>query len=184
MASLSSAAEYDGRLLQQVQFLQEAVEHFAIVDVDREIREPDGDEQVVDDQRCFNIRHNARRADGVEIALHELAVSATLRVLASPHRSDMITLERCPQLRRVLSGEPSQRDRQVKSQADLTATMIDEFVELAVCFLAPFAGQNLQILERRRIDRTETIRAIDTLGCFDQLFARHHGRRQIITKPL
>ena len=149
--------------------LEQAVEHHAVVHVDGEIREADGPQQIVDHQRRFDIGHDTRGADRVEIALHELAVPAALRVLAAPDGGDVVALERGAQFTRMLCGEPGQRHRQVETQADLAAAVVLKLVQLAIGLFAPLAGEDLQVLKRRRVDGTETVRAIDALGRLDQL---------------
>ena len=122
------------------------------------------------------------RADRVEIALHELAVAAALRVLAAPDRGDVIALERHAQLADVLGGEAGQRHGQVEPHADLAAAVVLELVELLVGFVAPLAGEDFQVLQRRRVDRAEAERAIDLLGRGDQPLARDHRLGQIVAK--
>ena len=105
----------------------------------------------------------ARRADRVEIALHELAIAAALRVLAAPDGGDVITLERHAEFVDVLRDEPGQRHGQVEPHADFATAMISKLVELLVGLVAPLAGEDFEVLERRRVDRREAIRAIDPL---------------------
>ena len=56
-------------------------------------------QQIVDHQHRFDVGHRRERADRVEIALHELAIAAALRVLAAPHRRDVVALERRARVR-------------------------------------------------------------------------------------
>ena len=66
-----------------------------VVDSDSELIDTDFQEEFVDDQGGFDIGHDAGGADGVEIALDELAESTVLRVFAPPDRGDVIAFEGC-----------------------------------------------------------------------------------------
>ena len=90
------------RAIGQPEPFQQAREHHAVVDADREVGETDRPEQIVDHQRGFDVGGDRAGADGVEIALHELAVAAALRVFAAPDRGDVVSLERHAQLVGVL----------------------------------------------------------------------------------
>ena len=53
-----------------------------------------------------------------------------------------------------------------------------EPVELLVGLVAPLAGEDLQILQRRRVDRAESVRAVDPSSRVDQPLAGNHRLRQ------
>ena len=146
--------------------------------------EADRAEQIVDDQRGFDVGGDRAGADRVEIALHELAVTAALRVFAPPNRGDVIPLERDAQLVGVLGHEAGQRHRQVEPQPDPTPAVVLELVKLLVGLVAPLAGEDFQIFERRRVDRAETVGAINPPGRVDQPLARNHDFRRIIAEAL
>ncbi len=135
-------------------------------------------------QGRFDVGRQRPRADGVEVALHELAVAARLCVFAAPHAGDVITLERRAQLPDVLGHEPRQRHGQVEPHAHPALAVVLEVVKLLVGLFAPLAGENVQVLQRRRVDGAETVRAIDPPRRFDQPLARDHGLGQVVAKPL
>ncbi len=164
--------------------LEQPGEHESIIDANGEVAHAQGLKQVVDDERRFDVGGQGPRADGVEVALHELAVASALRVLAPPHAGDVIALERGAQLPDMLGREASQRHRQVESQSHPTLAVILEFVELFVGLVAPLAGEDLQILQRRRVDRAEAVGPINAARRVDQPFARDHRLGQIIAKAL
>ena len=159
------------------QFFQQPIQDLAVVEVDGEFRESERYEELVNNQRRLDIRHHAASTNRVEVTLHEFAVPSALSFLASPNRRDMVTLERRSQFVDVLCCKPRQRYRQVKTHANLTTALIRKLIQLAVGFIAALAGQNLDILQSWSVDGAETKRAIDLLGCIDQLLARHHGCR-------
>ena len=144
--------------------------------------EADRAEQVVDDEHRFDIGGDAVGADRVEVALHELAVAAALRVLAAPDRGDVVALERRAEFADVLGGEAGERHGEVEPQADVAAAVVLEVVELLVGFVAPLAEEDFEVLERRRIDRAKAVGAIDAPGRVDDLLARHHRFRQIVAE--
>ena len=84
----------------------------------------------------------------------------------------------------VLGGEAGQRHGQIEPQADVAAAVVLELVELLVGLLAPLAEQDFQVLEGRRVDRAEAVRAKDAPGRVDQPLARHHRLRQIVAEAL
>ena len=84
----------------------------------------------------------------------------------------------------MLSGEPGQRHREVEPHAHVPAAVVLELVELLVGFRAPFAQQNLQVFQRRRIDRAEPVGAKHAPRRVDDPLARQHGFRQVIAEAL
>ena len=83
--------------------------------------EPDGPQQVVDHQHGFDVGGHAAGADRVEVALHELAIAAVLRVLAAPDGGDVIALERRAQLVRMLRRETAPAARSDRTACRPTA---------------------------------------------------------------
>ena len=59
LAELVERAQDGRRLVGQVQLFQQAAEHQPVVDVDRKISDAEGLEQVVDDQRRFDVGRQA-----------------------------------------------------------------------------------------------------------------------------
>ena len=146
--------------------------------------EAEGDHQVVDDQRRFDVAGVGGGADGVEVALPELAVAALAGVLAAPDRAHVIALERRAELADVLGREAGERHRQVEAQGHVAVAMIAEAVDELVGFVAALAEQDLGVFQGRRVDRREAVGAIDAPGLFQQLLARDHQFRQIIAETL
>ena len=107
LGQLVERSQDRGGLSGQVEFFEQAVEHQAIVDVNRELGEADRAQQFVDDECRFDVGHDAGRADRVEVTLHELAIATALRVLASPDGGNVIALEGRTQFRGVLRHEPA-----------------------------------------------------------------------------
>jgi hypothetical protein len=52
-----------------------------------------------------------------------------------------------------------------------------------VAFFAVLAGQRLDVLERRRLERLEAVAAVDVLDDSDDVFAAAHVLRQEIAHP-
>jgi hypothetical protein len=153
-----------------------------VVHADRELLDAECHEQIIDYQHHLDVGRDLRHADRIEIALHELAIPSGLRVLAAPHRGNVVPLERQPQLLRMLGDEPRQRHGEIEPQAHVAAAVILKAVELLVGFLAPFAGEDLEVLKRRRVDRPESIGAIDPPRRLDDPLPRHHRLGKIIAK--
>ena len=135
-----------------------------------------------DNEDHFSVGSDVFGADRVEIALHEFAEAAALRVLAAPDCGDMIALERRAEFVDVLRGEASQRNGEVEAEADVAAAVVLKAVELLVGFRAAFAQEDFEVFQRRRIDRAEAVRAKYAAGRIDDLLARQHGLRQIVAE--
>src|SRR5207302_3445539 len=82
----------------------------------------------VDHQSDFNVRSVRCRADGVEIALPELAIAAVAGILAAPDRTQLIALERRADLADVLGREAGERNRQIEAQGHVAPAMVLEAV--------------------------------------------------------
>ena len=100
--------------------VEDAVEQFAVVDANDEIgsgnaKFPQGTAQ---DRADFGVRRRRRGADGVEIALVELAEAARARfLLAAEHRAELVAAERRGQIG-VGGDDPGKRRREVVAQGD------------------------------------------------------------------
>lgn len=70
-----------------------------------------------------------------------------MSVLAAPDGADVVSLEWCTDFVNVLCDEASQRDRQIESQGDVAAAVVEETKQLLVGFVAALAEQNLRVLE-------------------------------------
>jgi hypothetical protein len=125
--------------------------------MDRELVESQCSEEVVDDERGLDVGEKTRRADRVEVTLHELAVPPPLGVLSAPHRADVIALEGSPGLTDVLRDEPRQRHRQIEAHRDVAAAAVLEPIELLVGLVSALAEQDLGVFEGRGIDRAEPV---------------------------
>jgi hypothetical protein len=93
--------------------------------------------------------------------LHELSVSTSLSSFASPYRTEVISFEWRSQFLDVLGGESSQWNSQVKSHADMPASVILKPIQLAIGFFATFASENFKVFKRRGVNWSETKRLKD-----------------------
>ena len=164
--------------------LQQPGEQHAVVQADGEIADADRPQQVVDHQGRLDVGGRRAGADGVEVALHELAEAAGLRPFAAPHGGDVIALEGRAQFVDVLRGKTGQRHGEIEPQPDPPPAMILELVDLLVGLLAALAGEDFQVLQGRRVDGAEAVGAIDPPGRFHEAFAGNHHLRQIIAEAL
>ena len=146
--------------------LQQPGEQHAVVQADREIADADRPQQVVDHQGGLDVGGRRAGADGVEIALHELAEAAFLGRFAAPHRGDVIAFERRAQFVDVLGGEAGQRHGEIEPQPDPPPAVVLEAVDLLVGLVAALAGEDFQVFQGRRVDGAEAIGTIDPPGRF------------------
>ncbi len=138
----------------------------------------------MDHQGGLDVRGGGAGADGIEVALHELAEAAGLRPLAPPDRGDVVALEGRAQLVDVLRGEAGQRHGEIEPQPDPALALVLELVDLLVGFFAAFAGENFQVFQRRRVDGAEAVGAIDPPRRFHEPLAGDHRFRQVVAEAL
>ena len=184
LAEFVEAPQHRRRLVGESQPAEDPGQHPPIVDPDGEPLDADRGQEVVHDEHHFQVGHGAGRADRVEVALHELAVAAPLRVLPPPDGCQVIPLEWQPQFVHVLGGEPGEGHGEVEPHADVAATVILEAVELLVGLLASLAREDLEVFQRRRIDRREAVRPVDPPRDVENPFPHERLRGQVIAKSL
>ena len=85
--------------------------------------EAQGRQNIVDDQRDFDIGGVGIGADGVAVALVKLAVAAVLGVLAAPDRADVVALKGCAELADVLGGEAGEGHGQIETQGHVETSV-------------------------------------------------------------
>ena len=84
----------------------------------------------------------------------------------------------------MLGDEAGQRHGEIEPHRHRPAARVGEAIHLLFRFAAPLADQDFFVFQRRRVDRAETVGAINPPGRFDQPFARNHRLGQIIAKSL
>ena len=130
----------------------------------------------------LDVGEDALRTDRVEVALEELAIAASLRVLAPPNEPDVVALEGCPETSDVLRREASERHGEVEPHGDVPAAIVLEPIRLLVCLGAALAEQDLGVLERRRVDRGEAVAAEHANRSRDQRLACNRSCRQEVAE--
>ena len=170
------------RLPGQAQFFEKTVEDQAVVDAHLEALETQGPHQVVNDQGRLDVGGVGRRADGVEIALPELAVAALSRVLAAPHWPHVIALEGRIQILDVHGGETRKRDGEIEAQSHVAVAVVAETVNEAIRFLTAFSQENFRVFQGGGVNRGIAVGAINLAGLLQKMLARDHQLRQIVPK--
>ena len=84
----------------------------------------------------------------------------------------------------MLGTEAGERHREVEPHADLAAAVVGEAIELLVGLGTPLAREDLEVFERRRVDRGEAEGAVDPPGHVENALAGQRLRGQMITKSL
>ncbi len=87
-----------------------------MVQADGEIGEAEASQHVGAGREQFGLDRHRRRADGIDVALVELAEAALLRAIGAPHRLHLVALEVPRQRGPVLGHHARQRHRQVVAQ--------------------------------------------------------------------
>ena len=158
-------------------------EELAVVDLDRRLGKPDRRQRLGHDGDRFGVGELARAADDVGVALPELAEAAPLRLLGPPDRGDVVALERQDDLVLVHRHHARQGHGQVVAHPDLAAAGVLEAVH-QLLVLAGLAGQDLQVLQRRRVERLEAVALEDLAEGADDALAQDHLRRQVVAESL
>ena len=171
---LVERSEDPGCVFLKSALLQQAVQHFAVVDTNRETLNADAFKQIVDHKQRFDVCRVAESTNGIEIALQKFPEPSSCRTFTPPDRPDVIAPKRHAQFLNVLSRKPGQRHRQIKPHCHFAIALIGETEDLLVRFFTALAEQHFRILKRRRIDRRVAIAAIHGPGDINQTFAGHH----------
>ena len=148
---------------------QQRGQQFAMIELDHEVVEPEPLQDFADGGQHLDLDDGRSRADRVDVALVELAESPPRRTVGAPHRLDLVPLEVLRQFAAVLGDDARERYGQVVAQGKVgfarrlvLATAQDLENEL-VPLLAVLAGQRLDILERGRLERLESVALIHVL---------------------
>jgi hypothetical protein len=80
--------------------------------------------------------------------------------------------------------EAGERDREVEAHRDLAVAVILEAVDDAVVLTAPLAEEHLGEFERRRVDGSVAVGAVDRSRGLEDALPGDHQRRRVIAKPL
>ena len=152
------------RVRRDVEMLQDALQHLAVIDADHELADRHLAKHAVDDARDLGFGEVGKRLaiDHVDIALVELAEAAALhlRVLAAPDALDLIAPEGKGELALAHRHVASERHREIEAQRALRRRLVvlvggeaRERVDLLLG--AALGGEHLDPLGRRRLDRQE-----------------------------
>ena len=144
----------------------------AVIEADVEVVEPQLGQHVRGGRADLGLDQRRRRADGVHVALEELAEAPARRPVGPPDRLHLIALEELGQLGLVVGDHAGQRHGEVVAQgqiglpAGLALAALQDLEDELVALFAVLSQQRLEVLDRRRLDRLEPVALVD---------ARHHG---------
>ena len=161
----------------------------AVVQPDHEVLETEPLQHVGDRGAQLGLDDHRSRADGVDVALIELAKPPARRPVRPPHRLDLVALEEPRQLPAMLGDDAGQRHREVVAQREvgfarrLVLAAAQHLENELVAFFAVLARQRLDVLERRRLERLEAVAAVDVFDDTDDVFAAAHVLREEIAHP-
>src|SRR5215510_14395196 len=140
-----------------------------VVHTDPRLLEPERDQGGGGRQDELDLGDLGGHAQDVDVALDELAEAALLRPLGPPHRSDLDRLERVGQDRPIVGVVPRERHREVEAEPEIGEIVLavrrriqlraalEYLVDQLLVLAAAAAEQELQILERGRLDATEPV---------------------------
>ena len=184
LRQLVERPQHRHRLVRDAERFQQPVQDQPVVDPNLKAVEADRGEQVVDDQRGLDVGGVGRGADGVVVALPELAVPALPRSLAAPHRAHRVPLERRPQLVDVLRAKPRERHSQVEPQPHLrlVAARAQHAVHELVGLVAALAEQHVERFHGRGVDRREPVGPADGADALQDALPRDHRGGEVVTE--
>ena len=138
-----------------------------MVHADDEVAGTRAAQHVADRGADLRLDNRRRRADGVDVALIELAKPPARRPIRPPHRLNLIALEEPRQLAAMFGDDARERHGQVVAKREigfarrLVLAAAQHFENELVAFFAVLAGQRLDVLERRRLERLEPVSPVD-----------------------
>src|SRR5204863_9670597 len=122
-------------------------------------------------------------------ALVELAEPAARGTIGAPHRLDLVALEESRQLAAVLGDDARERDREVVAEREiglaggLPFAAAQHLVYELVALFAVLAGQRLDVLECRRLERFEAVALVDAAHDVDHILTPPHVAGQEVAHP-
>ncbi len=141
----------------------------------------------MDDLGGLGVGQDALAADGVEVALHELAETSLGGPFAAEDGADGVALEGHAELIHMFSDEPRQGHGQVEPQGQLAggAALVRDLEDLPQDLIGagPFAGQDFHALDVRGLDRHEAERGERLAERLEHPLARDHHRGGQVTQP-
>src|SRR5215475_2775977 len=151
------------RLGRDAEGLQQAGQHAAVVEREAEAADPQPGQHVIHGADDLRVGQRRRGAEGVQVALGELAVPAPARPVRAPDRPDGVALVRNRQLAAVGGGHPRQRHGQVVTQGQvglagpLVLAAAQDLEDELVAVLAVLAHEDLGPLEGGGGERLEPV---------------------------
>src|SRR4051812_47094822 len=138
-----------------------------MIQLDDEVSEAERAQHLADGRDHFRFDDRRRRSNGVHVALVELAEPPPRGTVGAPHRLNLVALEEPRQLAAIVSDHARERHRQVVAQREirlargLPFAAAQHLVYELVALFAVLPRQRLDVLERRRLERLETIALVD-----------------------
>src|SRR5918997_190887 len=154
-----------------------------MADPDGELGDADPFQGLSHDGDHLGIGQRRRGTGDVGITLPELAEASTLWIFRAPDRGDLVALEGEDQIVLMHCHHAGQGYGQVVAQPDLTTTGVLEAVHQLFVF-ARLTGENVEILQRRRIEWLEAMALEDVAEDADDPLAQDHLLRQVVAEPL
>ena len=168
---------------------QHPVEQRAMVEADGEIRESQCGQRLAGGSAELGLDQQRRRADGVDVALVELAEPAARGAIGAPHRLDLVALEELRQRRAVLGHHARERHGQVVAQRQVglarggVLAALEDLEDELIALVAVLAEQRLDVLDSRRLERLEAVALVDALDDVDDEGAAAEVGRQEVAHP-
>ena len=170
--------------------VEQAAQHLAMIQPDREIGEPEAFSTSETAAQTSASTTGGGRSDRVHVALVELAEAPLLRPVGAPHRLNLVALEELRQLALVLGDDARQRHGEVVPQrevgfARLTAFLaaLQDLENQPIAFFAVLAEQRLDVLDRRRLERLEPVPLIHVGDDADDVRAPAHVLGKKVAHP-
>ena len=124
-------------------------------------------EDVADRGADLRLDHRRGRADGVHVALVELAEASLARPVGAPDRLNLVALEELRQRAVILRDDARQRHGQVVAQRQIglarlpLLAALEDLEDEPVALFAVLAEQRLDVLDGRRLERLEPVPLVD-----------------------
>ena len=167
MADLIELVERDERLavlrLRNAGAFENGGERAPVIEPDRELLERERRHHIAHRREDLRLDDERGRADGVDVALIELAKASARGPVGAPYRLNLIALEEARQLVLILRDDARERDGEVVPEREiglarsLVLSAAQNLENELAPLLAVLPGERLDVLERGRLERLESV---------------------------
>ena len=168
--------------------LHDAVQHLAVVDADRVVaaRDAGGLQRLAEHRADLGVGGDRGGADGVGVALVELAEAARARLLVAPDRADLVAAVGGRQAQAVLGEDAGERRGQVVAQRQplLVLVLPGEDALVRAVDVGEELAERLDGLDGAGLQRVEAVGVVDLADPVEHRGARPDLGAEVVAEAL